>query len=61
MIKNKDEILYLKGDQVAQVCEVISVRVGSDTLGYQTQYSAKVITLSVWIHQSVSLERFVTS
>ena len=59
--RKSEEILYLSGDQVAEVCQIIGVRVGSDTRGYQAQYSAKLITLSVWMNPSVTLEKYVTS
>ena len=60
MEKKNKEFLYLNGDEVAQVCEIVGVRVGSDTQGYQAQYSVKGITLSVWVNPNVSLEKYVT-
>ena len=49
----------LNGEQVASVCEIIGVQVGRDTEGYQTHYRGQYITLSVWLKQGVSLERFL--
>ena len=57
---NEEVTLNLKGDQVAQVCEVVGIRVGDETEGYQVKYRGKVITLSVWAKPAVYLERFVT-
>ena len=46
--------------QVVKICEIVGIRVGSETEGYQAHYNRKNITLSVWAKDGVSLERFVT-
>ena len=58
--KNINEHIYLKGEQVKAVCDIVGLRVSSETEGYQAHYSGKVITLSVWAKPAVSLERFVS-
>ena len=58
--KNRDEFILLRGEQVAEVCEVVGVNVASEAEGYHTQYG-KFITLSVWVKQAVSLTKFVSS
>ena len=58
--KNLNEHILLKGDQVAQICDSVGLRVSSETEGYQVVYSGKVITLSVWAKPPVSLERFMS-
>ena len=57
---DKNKIVQLNGDQVAEVCEIVGVRVGVETEGYQTQYRGKVIMLAIWVKEAVSLERFVS-
>ena len=55
--KNVNEHIYLKGDQVAEICDSIGLRVSSETEVYQVTYIRKVISLSVWAKPIVSLER----
>ena len=57
---NKDVFIQLSGDEVARVCALVGINVGSETEGYQASYSGKAITLSVWAKPAVSLERFVS-
>ena len=57
---NKDVFIQLSGDEVARVCALVGIYVGSETEGYQASYSGKAITLSVWAKPAVSLERFVS-
>ena len=57
---NPREIVNLNGEQVAKMCEVIGIRCGGETEGYQVHYGGKSITLSVWAKQAVGLERFVS-
>ena len=49
----------INGEEVAKVCQIIGLKVGSDTEGYQAHYNRKVITLAVWAKAGVSLEKFV--
>ena len=58
--KSQEDVLYLNGDQVSNVCALIGLSVTCDTQGYQAQYGRKGITLSVWCKPGVSLERLVT-
>ena len=58
LVKNSDGHVHLNGQQVANVCELVGLRVGVETEGYQAQYSGKGVTLSVWAKHGVSLERF---
>ena len=58
--KKNHEVVNLNGEQVASICDVVGVRVSSDTQGYQAHYGARAITLSVWAKPGVSLERLVT-
>ena len=50
----------LTGEEVSRLCDIIRLKVGDQTKGYQVTYSRKIITLSVWAKQGVSLERCVT-
>ena len=52
--------LSLSFDNVSKICDVIGIRVGSDTEGYQVNYNRKSITVSIWAKKGVSLERFIT-
>ena len=54
--KNENQYVHMNGDEVARLCELISVKVVTDTQGYQTHYTGKVIVLAVWIKQGMSLE-----
>ena len=56
---DESQYLSLNGDQVASVCQLVGVQVGRETEGYQLHYSGKVITMSVWMKQAVSLEKFI--
>ena len=44
---NPHEIVNLNGEQVAEMFEVIGIRCGGETEGYQIHYEGKSITLSV--------------
>ena len=50
----------LTGEEVSRLCDIVGLKVGDQTEGYQVNYSRKIITLSVWAKQGVSLERCVT-
>ena len=54
-------MIHFDGDEVARVCEMMDVKVVTETQGYQTHYSGKYIVLAVWMKQGVSLERFLRS
>ena len=50
----------LNGEEVSKICDIVGIKVGTETEGYQAQYSRKVITLAVWAKAGVGLEKFVT-
>ena len=58
--KMYQKAINIKCDQVVNICEIVGIRVGSETEGYQAQYNRKSVTISVWAKEGVSLERFVT-
>ena len=57
--KTVQKAVQLKCDEVSRLCEIVGLKVGIETEGYQAHYSRKKITLSVWAKDGVSLERRV--
>ena len=49
----------INGEDVSKICEIVGIKVGQETQGYQTHYGRKIITVAVWAKPGLSLERFV--
>ena len=57
--KIENKYIHMNGDEVSRICDMIGVKVVTETQGYQTHYTGKFIVLAVWMKQGVSLERFL--
>ena len=57
--KMSQKTVNLSCEDVSRLCNIVGIRVGDDTEGYQAYYNRKGITLSIWAKQGVSLEKFV--
>ena len=55
---DQHQIVNLSGEEVERVCQLIGMRCGAETEGYQVQYRGKYITVSVWAKPRIGLERF---
>ena len=58
--KNVNNYVSLNGDLVAKICEVVGIKPGDQTEGYQVHYRGSLITVSVWAKQAIGLEKLVT-
>ena len=57
--KTSQKNLNISGEEVANVCNYVGIKVGEETEGYQAHYSRKFITIAVWAKAGISLEKFV--
>ena len=58
--KVQQKTVNINCEQVVKICDLVGIRVGTETEGYQAHYNRKSINLSVWAKDGVGLERFVT-
>ena len=58
--KIHQKTISVKCDDVSKICEIVGIRVGTETEGYQAHYNRQTITLSIWIKPGIGLERFVS-
>ena len=57
--KIQNAFVNLNGDLVADICQVVGIKPGVETEGYQVHYG-KGVTVAVWAKQAINLERYVT-
>ena len=57
---NGDANVDLNGHVIAQLCDLVGIKVASETEGYQIHYGGKSITVAIWPKKAVSIERFVS-
>ena len=58
---DKDVEIVLDQECVARLLRSIGVDILSQVEGYQVQYNGRTSTISVWVYQGVSLDRFCKS
>ena len=56
--KMSQKTVSLSCEDVSRLCNIVGMRVGIDTEGYQAHYNRKGITISIWAKPGVSLEKF---
>ena len=56
----RNQNVNLTCEKVTSICEMMNIKIESETEGYQVLYRGKYLTLVVWFKSSISIERFTT-